>query len=921
MSNQTRQSVWLGTLTAIFVFATSAVAGVQTRVEEGVANSFRAARAKNGHVTIANVPLQDQERGTLELDRFSIYTPDSVVVVFGANGPTRLAPPNISFFRGKVAGDDSSLAFVSISDDAVNGFVMTHDRKLFLASHPKRGPRQRDEADVEVTVEEATPSDDYDAQGTFECLLDKESMTQPDLLRVMSGEYKAQSIATGTATYVANVAVDTDYQLRVKLGSTAAVTSYIANLVAAASTIYLRDLRTELVIRYQSSFDTATDPFTVTPLGNGTGAAGSPTLGDALRQLGQVWHTGAAPRNISRSAAMLVSGKTFADSPGSSGGIAWLQTLCSGDFVSNSANVAGTSYGGAYGMLNGAGGTGVVPNPNQNPNYTATTSIFDNNYWTLLAFTHELGHVVQSSHTHCITLSAPDQTLYGRTYVDTCYSGEGGCYSNGSFTGGTNTPPAEKGTIMSYCHIPDCHTGNCNGGYGTATRYTFGQTGEASHVVVDAMKARLNSITPALSAITAPSSVSASSAGNAASITAIPGATYVWSITNGTITSATTGNAITFTAGATGTVSLKVVATGSNGCGASDTVGITITAPQQQCSYVASPTLYGTVSPAGMTTTFSLTTTCAWSASSTVPFIIVNTPNGTGSANISFTVQVNKTAAQRSGAILVNGQTVIIRQNGRVRGDFNGDGWPDLVWRNTATGANRLWIMDGGVNVTSTVALPTVADLTWTIAGVGDFNGDGYQDLLWRNTSSGANVIWLMNGTTYTNTSTSLPTVPTTSYVGSVVDFNHDGNYDIVWRNNATGQNSVWIMSGTAYSSTTNLTHLVADPNWRIVGTGQFNPQDIDEDIMWRNSVTGQNVLFFMHGADTWYTTGWQTVADQNWKADAAVSLSYDDVVDLVWRNYSDGQVAVWYQAGGEVGSSGALPYEYDLNWHIVGPK
>ncbi|MGZ5494173.1 MAG: FG-GAP repeat domain-containing protein, partial [Thermoanaerobaculia bacterium] len=38
-------------------------------------------------------------------------------------------------------------------------------------------------------------------------------------------------------------------------------------------------------------------------------------------------------------------------------------------------------------------------------------------------------------------------------------------------------------------------------------------------------------------------------------------------------------------------------------------------------------------------------------------------------------------------------------------------------------------------------------DTTWTIASFGDYDGDGKTDLFWRNTSTGYNSMWLMNGT------------------------------------------------------------------------------------------------------------------------------------------------------------------------------
>jgi hypothetical protein len=47
--------------------------------------------------------------------------------------------------------------------------------------------------------------------------------------------------------------------------------------------------------------------------------------------------------------------------------------------------------------------------------------------------------------------------------------------------------------------------------------------------------------------------------------------------------------------------------------------------------------------------------------------------------------------------------------------------------------------------------------------GTGDFSGDGKTDILWRNKSTGQDVVWLMNGTTYI-TYVELPQVPDTNW-------------------------------------------------------------------------------------------------------------------------------------------------------------
>jgi hypothetical protein len=60
----------------------------------------------------------------------------------------------------------------------------------------------------------------------------------------------------------------------------------------------------------------------------------------------------------------------------------------------------------------------------------------------------------------------------------------------------------------------------------------------------------------------------------------------------------------------------------------------------------------------------------------------------------------------------------------------------------------------------------------WTIVGTGDFNGDGFRDILWRNTNGDVD-IWLMNGFQILLTM-DLGNVPTVWSIVGTGDFNGD---------------------------------------------------------------------------------------------------------------------------------------------------
>ena len=79
--------------------------------------------------------------------------------------------------------------------------------------------------------------------------------------------------------------------------------------------------------------------------------------------------------------------------------------------------------------------------------------------------------------------------------------------------------------------------------------------------------------------------------------------------------------------------------------------------------------------------------------------------------------------------------------------DFDGDGKPDIIWRNPHTGENAIWYMDGAT-MKSPAWLPPFTDTNWIIVGTADFDGDGKPDIIWRNLITGENAIWYMNGAT-----------------------------------------------------------------------------------------------------------------------------------------------------------------------------
>jgi Ca2+-binding RTX toxin-like protein len=251
-------------------------------------------------------------------------------------------------------------------------------------------------------------------------------------------------------------------------------------------------------------------------------------------------------------------------------------------------------------------------------------------------------------------------------------------------------------------------------------------------------------------------------------------------------------------------------------------------------------------------------------------------------------------------------------------GDFNGDGRADILWRND-NGQTVDWLGQSNGSFADNSAIFSLnPGVDWHVAGTGDYNGDGFDDILWR--SDVGTVVTLLgqsNGSFIGNVNFNLNPGLDWHVVGTG-DFNGDGRDDILWRSdNGTVVDLLGQPNG-AFIGNVNF-NLNPGLDWHVVGTGDFDG-DGRADILWRND--GGNVIDLFGQPNGAFVGNVSSSMNPGpgWHVAGTGDYNGDGIADVLWRN-DDGTVMDWLgQPSGTFATNSNFHAVLDQSWHAQPP-
>ncbi len=232
--------------------------------------------------------------------------------------------------------------------------------------------------------------------------------------------------------------------------------------------------------------------------------------------------------------------------------------------------------------------------------------------------------------------------------------------------------------------------------------------------------------------------------------------------------------------------------------------------------------------------------------------------------------------------------------------DLEGDDRDELIFREPQAGPLSMYHVvpanEGGFEPSSFPLISTI----WELVGSGDFNADGMEDLLWIHSNQVG--VFLMNGLTPSWRPITLAGGPAlivaSEELAAIGDLDGDGADELVWRHTQTGAANYWDLRSEEMSlEVVGVESLgsVSIDHWSIIGAEDAD-NDGDDDLYWRSLLDGRAYVWTFHQGGV--QAGGGKLVDgpsalhfpgdppgQQWSALAAGDFDGNGDADIVWRS------------------------------------
>ena len=252
--------------------------------------------------------------------------------------------------------------------------------------------------------------------------------------------------------------------------------------------------------------------------------------------------------------------------------------------------------------------------------------------------------------------------------------------------------------------------------------------------------------------------------------------------------------------------------------------------------------------------------------------------------------------------------------------DFNGDRRADVLLRRTDNGRWYYYPLNGRRALSGRGGVPLTNNLAWAVAGIGDFNGDRRGDVLARRSDNGRWHYYPMNGRRVLSGAGSVALTNNLAWaVAGIGDFNGDGRDDVLLRRTDNGRWYYYPLNGRRLLSGRGGASLTSNLAWAVTGIGDFNGDGRD-DVLMRHGDTGRWHYYPMNGRRLLSGRGGVPLPnDQAWTMAGIGDLSGDGRDDVLLR-HRDGSWRFYPMDGRTVRSgAGSAALTRDLSYAVAG--